>query len=71
MANTEWATIYARPAGAPLSRADVEAAVATYARLRAEGWALRSHKLRWLRELLGKAGLPVDERLQSSDVAAD
>jgi imidazolonepropionase-like amidohydrolase len=66
------AAIYARPAGHPLSRAEVDAAVATYARLRAEGWALRSHRLRRLRELLAKAGLPADEDLfQGIDAAAD
>jgi imidazolonepropionase-like amidohydrolase len=57
------AEIYGTPAGRSLSRAEVDAAVSTLARLRAQGWTLRFHFLRRLREQLVEAGLPVDAGL--------
>jgi imidazolonepropionase-like amidohydrolase len=57
------AEIYGTPAGRPLPRAEVDAAVSTFARLRSQGWPLRTHRLRRLREELVHAGLPVDEGL--------
>jgi imidazolonepropionase-like amidohydrolase len=55
------AAIYGTPAGRSLSRTEVDAAVSTFARLRGQGWPLRTHLLRWLREQLVHSGLPVDE----------
>jgi len=59
----EIAAIYGRAATAPLSRAEVERALGTFAMLRAQGWPLRTHTLRSLRDDAKKAGLTVDEAL--------
>lgn len=59
----EVAAIYGRGAEASLTRAEVEAAVATFARLRDRGWPLRSHMLRRLRDDVKKARIAVDESL--------
>jgi adenine deaminase len=57
------AAVDARPAGLAVSRAELDAALSTYARLRAQGWTLRANRLRRLRELLIQAGLPTDDGL--------
>jgi hypothetical protein len=60
------------PAGRSVSRAEVDSAVSTFAKLRAQGWSLRTHKLQGLRDSLRKAGLPVDEALfRGIDAAGD
>jgi hypothetical protein len=66
------AAVYGEPAGRSWSRAEVDAAVDTLARLRAQGWTLRTHRLRRLRDQLVKSGLAVDEGLFSGiDAASD
>jgi hypothetical protein len=57
------AEIYSAPAGRSVSRAELDAAVSTFARLRAQGWPVRWQLLRKLRERLERAGLPIDEGL--------
>jgi imidazolonepropionase-like amidohydrolase len=57
------AGIYAGPAGRSVSRAEVDAAVRTFAKLRAERWTLRTHLLRKLRTRLNAAGLRIDDAL--------
>jgi hypothetical protein len=46
-----------------VSRAELDEAVGTYARLRAEGWTLRTNRLKRLRDLMREAKLPMDEAL--------
>jgi imidazolonepropionase-like amidohydrolase len=59
------------PSGHSLSREELDAAVSTFAKLRAQGWTLRTHKLQALRDSLKKAGLPTDESLFAGIDAPD
>jgi adenine deaminase len=59
----EIAKTYGGPAGRSLSRSEVDAAVSTFTKLRAQGWTLRTPVLRRLQARLKEAGLPFDESL--------